>query len=172
MRPYDGRADALVCALSVLLGVPTSFFGLILAKSHLVLSWLFLFAAVLSLSANWAVISDMTLSVTLPQKRAFASAGQILVSHLLGDAISPVIAGYLHDYLNTVYPDDNFTAFLYALLPSLIVLALGVPAFLYSAKFYVQDMETCKQEMSKGMTEINETLRSEEANLTDFAAVP
>lgn len=169
-RPYDGRADPIVCALGVLAGIPLLFFGLITARSVLWLSWTLLLFSVISLSTNWAVISDMTLSITLPNKRAFASACQILVSHLFGDAISPAIVGNIRDHLDKTI-DDKFLAFMYSLLPTLIVLALGVPAFLISAKYYVLDVETCKNAINKDTTEIDETIRSEDANLTDFAAV-
>lgn len=160
LRPIDGRADPLVCAFGVLVAIPVSFFGLILAQSATVISWIFLFLSVTALSTNWAVISDMVLSVTAPNKRAFATAVQILVSHMFGDALSPFIVGVLKDELSDSM-SDKFHAFLYAIIPSLVVLGLGVPAFLYSAKFYIKDVENCKQR--------TEAIRSGDANLTDFA---
>lgn len=171
-RDIDGRADAFVCAFGVLAGVPLTFLGLVLARSALTLSWIFLLLSVIALSTNWAVISDMVLTVTLPNKRAFASACQILFSHLFGDAISPIVVGYLRQFFEATVTQDKFDAFMYALMPTLLLLALGVPAFLQSARFYVQDAETCASIMNKDRIEIDETMRSEDANLTDFAAVP
>lgn len=172
-RKIDGRADPFVCAFGVFAAVPLTFFSVLLTRSILWLSWILLFLAVTALSTNWAVVSDMLLSVTLPNKRAFATAIQILVSHLLGDASSPFIIGYIKDSLIPVLDGDEYRSFQYALLLTLIILTLGACAFVYSAKFFVQDVEKCKQSIERGgMTgvEIDESATNDAANLTDFAA--
>lgn len=169
-RKIDGRADPLVCAIGIFVSVPFTFFGLMFAKSITGLSWILLFLSVTALSTNWAVVSDMVLSVTLPNKRAFATSIQILVSHLFGDATSPYIVGQIRDELQPIV-DDEFKAFLYALLSTLIVLTLGAVAFLYSSKFYVEDVETCKVLLNT-KSDNDEPLRAEGSNLTDFAALP
>lgn len=168
-RQYDGRADPFVCAIGVFVAVPFTFFGLVCARSYTGLSWIFLFLAVTALSTNWAVVSDMVLSLNLPNKRAFATAMQIMLTHLLGDATSPFITGGIRDLFNNILGDDH-RAFLYSLLLTLIPLTLGAGAFLYSAKFYVQDVETCKIQMNADRREEgNGDARVEAANLTDFA---
>lgn len=164
-RKYDGRADPFVCAGGIFVAVPFTFFGLMFARSITSLSWVLLFLSVTALSTNWAVVSDMLLTVTLPNKRAFATAIQILVSHLFGDATSPFIIGYIRDSLVPVVGEE-YKAFLYALLTTLIVLFFGALAFLYSAKFFVKDVETCKTTMSQKIDEMDNT---DAANLTDFA---
>lgn len=164
-RKFDGRSDPLVCAAGVIIALPLIFLGLMFARSVTALSWIFLFLSVTSLSTNWAVVSDMLLSVTLPNKRAFATAIQILVSHLLGDAFSPFIVGFLRDHLESVL-DDQFKAFLYALLATLIVLALGAVAFIRSSKYFVQDVENCANMMATRI----EPSGADAADLTDFAA--
>lgn len=111
----------------------------------------------------------MVLSVTLPSKRAFATAIQILITHLLGDAASPTIIGYIRDELNTSLNDD-FLAFLYALLSTLIILTLGGIAFLFSAKYYERDVENCKATITGGAIG-EERVRTGESNLTDFATL-
>lgn len=161
-RRYDGRADPLVCAIGIFVACPFVFFGLALARSVTSASWISLFLAVTALSTNWAVVSDMLLSVTLPNKRAFATSIQILVSHLLGDATSPFITGFIRDGLESLM-GDQYEAFLYALLSTLIILAAGGVLFVYSAKFYVQDVETCKKQLSQST--------QDHANLTDFATL-
>lgn len=93
LRRFDGKADPLVCAAGILIAVPFTLFGLLAARDHTGLSWFLLFLGITALSTNWAVVSDMMISVTLPNKRAFATAIQILVSHLFGDATSPFIIG-------------------------------------------------------------------------------
>jgi MFS family permease len=171
-RYFDGRADPFVCAAGVFIAVPFTFFGLVFARSHTAISWTCLFLAVTALSTNWAVVSDMLLSVTLPTKRAFATAIQILVSHLFGDATSPFITGFIRDIIrgDSKDPDDDYTAFLYSLLTTLVFLTMGAVAFLHSARYFVQDVETCNGRLGK--TAINDaSTRSEGANLTDFAAM-
>lgn len=169
-RKYEGRADPWVCAAGIFIAVPFTFFGLVTARSVTGLSWFLLFLSVTSLSTNWAVVSDMLLSVTLPTKRAFATAMQILVSHLFGDATSPFITGFMREKIkgNSEDPDADYYAFLYSLLAPLLILALGAVAFLYSSKFFVQDVDACKRQLlgaDKG-----ESRRTDSANLTDFAA--
>lgn len=48
---------------------------------------------VTSLCTNWALVADILMYVIVPNKRATAQSIQILASHLLGDATSPVIIG-------------------------------------------------------------------------------
>lgn len=169
-RAYDGRADPWVCAAGIFVAVPFTFFGLVFAKSVTWLAWILLFLAVTALSTNWAVVSDMVLSVTLPNKRAFATAIQILVSHLFGDATSPWIVGMIRDELNESL-NDEYSSFLYALLSTLIVLFMGAVTFLYCSKFYVSDVDTCKAALAK-TSELDEHVRNEASNLTDFATLP
>ena len=42
---------------------------------------------------TWCPVADILLAVIRPQYRATASALQILISHLLGDAGSPYLVG-------------------------------------------------------------------------------
>lgn len=172
-RKYDGRADPFVCAAGIFIAVPFTFFGLVFAKSFTSLSWVLLFFSVTALSTNWAVVSDMLLTVTLPTKRAFATAMQILLSHLFGDASSPFITGFIRDELREASnekPGQDYNPFLYSLLSTLIILSLGAVAFLYSSKFFVQDVETCKKSLRQEDSE--DDMPADSANLTDFAAMP
>lgn len=169
-RKYDGRADTWVCAAGVLVAIPLTVMGLFFARPVTWLSWIFLFFGVTALSTNWAVVCDISLSVTLPNKRAFATAMQILITHLFGDATSPTIIGFLRDELN-VGLKDEYQAYLYALMSTLLVLALGGGAFLYSARFYVQDVESCKSTIALESEDAERTRSTDESNLTDFASI-
>lgn len=111
----------------------------------------------------------MVLSVTVPSKRAFATAVQILLSHLFGDATSPFIVGYFRGSLVADFKLDEFSALLYALLSTLIVLTLGAIAFVHSARFYVEDVETCKKNLTR-RADTDDMTPSDAAHLTDFAA--
>ena len=51
----------------------------------------------LLLNANWSIVSDMTLYIVIPPRRGIASATQILVSHMFGDAFSPYLIGAMAD---------------------------------------------------------------------------
>lgn len=168
-RKFDGRADPFVCAAGIFIAVPFTFFGLVFARSMTTLSWILLFLAVTALSTNWAVVSDMLLSVTLPTKRAFATAMQILVSHLFGDATSPFITGFIRDNIKS--GDDDYNAFLYSLLFPLIILTLGAIVFLHCSRFFVGDVERCKEAMTNTV-KTDEPMSLEDAKLTDFAAMP
>lgn len=158
-----------MCAIGIFVAVPLTLIGLVFARSATTLSWIFLFLSVTALSTNWAVVSDMLLSVTVPNKRAFATAIQILVSHLLGDATSPFIIGYIRDEL-TLSLNDEYVAFMYALLSTLVILTLGAIAFLYCSRFFVNDVESCKRAMATGSI-LDEQTRTGLSNLTDFATV-
>ena len=64
----------------------------------------------LLLNCNWSVVSDMTLYIVIPPRRSFASATQILFSHLLGDAISPYLIGVISDAIRkSIDPNMNPT---------------------------------------------------------------
>ena len=56
----------------------------------------------LLLNANWSIVSDMTLYIVIPPRRGIASATQILVSHMFGDAGSPYLIGLISDGLFTM----------------------------------------------------------------------
>ena len=64
----------------------------------------------LLLNCNWSVVSDMTLYIVIPPRRSFASATQILFSHLLGDALSPYLIGVISDAIRkSIDPNMNPT---------------------------------------------------------------
>lgn len=131
-----------------------------------------MFISITALSTNWAVVSDMLLSVTLPNKRAFATSIQILLSHLFGDAASPFIIGAIKDYLEPSLGDE-YQAFQYALMLTLIILIIGAIVFVHSSRYYVQDVDNCKltmSELSGRNDNADESIISNAANLTDFAA--
>ena len=51
------------------------------------------------MNCNWAIVSDITLYIVIPTRRSIASATQILISHALGDAISPYLIGAIADWI-------------------------------------------------------------------------
>ena len=54
-----------------------------------------MFLGMLMLLFGWAPVSAMLLSIIIPTRRATAAAVQIFFSHLLGDALSPFLIGWV-----------------------------------------------------------------------------
>ncbi|RWS16156.1 Protein spinster-like protein, partial [Dinothrombium tinctorium] len=92
-KKRNPRADAIICAFGVLIAVPFSFAGIVVAQSIPILTWILVFIAVTLLCVNWSLVADMLLYVVVPHRRSFAQSIQILCSHLFGDAMSPYIVG-------------------------------------------------------------------------------
>lgn len=90
---YPG-AYFLVSAGGMLVGFPM-FLGVLYAPFPL--AWLFVFLAVFCLFFNTGPSNTAVANVTQPYVRASAFAVNIFVIHLLGDAISPAIIGYIAD---------------------------------------------------------------------------
>lgn len=91
------NADPLVCAVTLLASVPVLFFGFVSANYSVSLCYGLTFLAGLLLNANWSIVSDMTMYIVIPTRRGVATATQILMSHMLGDAFSPYLIGALAD---------------------------------------------------------------------------
>ena len=95
--------------------------------------------------------------VVIPTRRSFAEALQILISHALGDAVSPVIIGSMSDFLRLYLGDNNgtvthnhlqyydqnliirFKSMQYALFSTCFVAAIGGAFFIWTAMFIVAD---------------------------------
>jgi len=97
IRHQVPNADPIVCAVTLLVSVPILFFGFVTANYSLSLCYGLTFFAGLLLNANWSIVSDMTLYIVIPTRRGVATATQILVSHMFGDAFSPYLIGALAD---------------------------------------------------------------------------
>ena len=86
--------DPLICALGSLIAVPTLFTLVLVTRT--VNQYLFWLIAALSISGmclSWTMVADVLLYAIHPSKRSIASAINILVCHLLGDACSPYVIG-------------------------------------------------------------------------------
>merc|ERR1711899_97445 len=82
-----------------MLSVPVLFFGFWAARHSLNWCYGLTFLAGLLLNCNWSIVSDITLYIVIPTRRSIASATQILISHALGDAISPYLIGVVADWI-------------------------------------------------------------------------
>jgi len=110
IRHQVPNADPIVCAVTLLVSVPILFFGFVTANYSLSLCYGLTFFAGLLLNANWSIVSDMTLYIVIPTRRGVATATQILVSHMFGDAFSPYLIGALADsFKPLISPSSNLT---------------------------------------------------------------
>ncbi|KAI6217319.1 MFS domain-containing protein [Aphelenchoides fujianensis] len=119
------RADMIICAIGSAVATPFLFGGLHLFITSPAGAWVCIFVAVTALCLNWAVNMDCLLSIVVPKKRGLASAVQILISHLFGDASGPWIVGAMSD---AIRGDDEtpkgyyYNSLLYAFyLPSVLL---------------------------------------------------
>uniref|UniRef100_A0A5K3EXU6 MFS domain-containing protein n=1 Tax=Mesocestoides corti TaxID=53468 RepID=A0A5K3EXU6_MESCO len=97
LRVYITRIDAYICGAGLLMSAPFVFAGLVSPIYSFYLCLGFVFVGQFLICLNWALISDVTMSVVIPTRRATANAFQMLMSHALGDAISPFIIGLIAD---------------------------------------------------------------------------
>merc|ERR1719347_2305944 len=97
----------LCLAFMFLHSIPFLFFGFVSANYSLSLCYGLTFFAGLLLNANWSIVSDMTLYIVVPPRRGIASATQILVSHMFGDAFSPYLIGVMADSFKPLISPNN-----------------------------------------------------------------
>lgn len=140
---YTRKAEALVCSLGMMLSAPLLMVAItVVHYEQLYVSWVFVFLSEFFLCLNWAPVSAILLYSIVPTRRSTAEAVQILISHLFGDAISPLIVGAISDgvfsHLGPYHscPLSQLKAKAisseYALFITLFVCALGGGAFLIS----------------------------------------
>ncbi|XP_065511351.1 protein spinster homolog 1 [Caloenas nicobarica] len=135
LRPRTPRGDPLLCGGGVLGAAPCLLLALLCARPCPPAAYVFIFLGETLLSLNWAIVADILLTVVPPWRRSTASALQIGVSHLLGDAGSPYLVGLVSDALRGAAPSPlrSAQALGRALLLCPFVAALGGGAFLGSA---------------------------------------
>jgi len=97
LRNRFGGAYFLVSGGGMLAGVP---FFLLMLWTPFPLAWIFVFLACFCLFFNTGPGNTILANVTHPSIRATAFALNILVIHLLGDAISPMVIGQIAYHWN------------------------------------------------------------------------
>jgi len=173
LRHQIPNADPLVCGFTLLLSVPILFLGFLTADWSLPACYTLTFAAGLLLNANWSIVSDMTLYIVIPPRRSIASATQILVSHMFGDAFSPYLVGALSDafkpYLQPAHdlsynpaPDQSleggesltpeqydveFRALQYSLFSCCFMQCLGAFFFMVVSWYVIEDKSKAERQM-------------------------
>lgn len=92
LKPYVSGSYFLVSGLAMLIGFPMVLLAIYMPFPW---AWIFIFLAIFCLFFNTAPTNTINANVTRPTVRATAFAVNILVTHLLGDAISPSIVGLI-----------------------------------------------------------------------------
>ncbi|XP_040308888.1 sphingosine-1-phosphate transporter SPNS2, partial [Herpailurus yagouaroundi] len=101
------------------------------------------------LFSNWAITADILMYVVIPTRRATAVALQSFTSHLLGDAGSPYLIGFISDLIRQSTKDSPLWEFLslgYALMLCPFVVVLGGMFFLATALFFLGDRAKAEQQ--------------------------
>merc|ERR1712110_519051 len=164
------NADPLVCGATLMLSVPVLFFGFFFARYSLNACYGLTFLAGLLLNCNWSIVSDITLYIVIPTRRSIASATQILISHALGDAISPYLVGVVADWIRPIlapfhpidpkfsvedhtpqYYDIEFRCLQYALFSCCFFQVAGAYCFMAMSWYVLDD----KREADRMISEAN-----------------
>lgn len=94
LREFTKRADPYVCALGSFIAVPTLYIILLVTRAAPpVVFWGLVCIAISAMCLSWTIVADILLYVIHPNKRSIASAFNILICHLFGDAFSPYVIG-------------------------------------------------------------------------------
>lgn len=151
------NADPLVCAFGLIIASPLFYFALVMNGISTTACFVFVFFGQLFLNLNWSIVADILLYVVAPTRRSFAESFQILVSHALGDAISPVFVGSISDALQDHFRQSNcwnssivngyynqqlmieFKSMQYALFSTCFITVFGAAFFLWCAFYIVED---------------------------------
>ena len=138
--PY---ADPLVCALGSFLAVPSLFVLILITRTaNRIVFWALAAFAISSMCLSWTIVADILLYAIYPTKRSIASAFNILICHLLGDAGSPYVIGLISDALREGKPDtyyNKFTSLQIALYAGPFFAAVSFACYLFTAIYVVED---------------------------------
>ncbi|TRY95634.1 hypothetical protein DNTS_017840 [Danionella cerebrum] len=138
LRIRTPRADPLVCAAGLLLAAPFLYLSIMFAQASTVATYVFIFLGETFLSMNWAIVADILLYVVIPTRRSTAEAFQIVLSHLLGDAISPYLIGVVSD---SIKESDSYMWEFRSLQLSLLLctfVAVGGGAFFLATALFIE----------------------------------
>uniref|UniRef100_A0A8D2LPC5 Sphingolipid transporter 2 n=1 Tax=Varanus komodoensis TaxID=61221 RepID=A0A8D2LPC5_VARKO len=149
------RADPLVCAVGMLGSAIFTCLIFVAAKSSIVGAYVCIFIGETLLFSNWAITADILMYVVIPTRRATAVALQSFTSHLLGDAGSPYLIGFISDVIQQSTKESPLWEFLslgYALMLCPFVVVLGGMFFLATALFFLSDRAKAEQQGRRGRT--------------------
>jgi MFS transporter, Spinster family, sphingosine-1-phosphate transporter len=133
----DPAADSLVCAASLFLASPFLYASIYLAPSWHVSSWISIFVGTFAVCMVWAPNLSVLLSITRPNQRGTASSISLLVTHLFGDSMSPLLVGWAADVLHEDNGLSKAVALQHSLFMTVVATTIGSVCF-YIASFHLQ----------------------------------
>ncbi|XP_036610172.1 protein spinster homolog 2 [Trichosurus vulpecula] len=148
------RADPLVCAVGMLGSAIFICLIFVAAKTSILGAYICIFIGETLLFSNWAITADILMYVVIPTRRATAVALQSFTSHLLGDAGSPYLVGFISDLIRQSTRESPLWEFLslgYALMLCPFVVVLGGMFFLATALFFLSDRAKAEQQVNQLM---------------------
>ncbi|CAH8514325.1 unnamed protein product [Schistosoma haematobium] len=139
LRRWVPAADAYVCSASLLICAPFLFFALVSPSWNFYVCIVLVFIVEFLLCITWALVTDMTMGVVIPTRRSTASALQMVMSHALGDAISPAIVGRIAVAFTDLHSlETQYLGLQRALFLTAFVCALGGFLFLMVTLYLVK----------------------------------
>ena len=143
LRKVVPYADPLVCALGSFLAVPSLFVLILITRTaNQIVFWALAAFAISAMCLSWTIVADILLYTIYPTKRSIASAFNILICHLFGDAGSPYVIGLISDALNKGKPDTYYNKFYslqIALYAGPFFAAISFACYLFAAIYVVED---------------------------------
>lgn len=145
-RPAEIYVCVACCSLSSLFLYFTIFFSL----TNLFMTWVCIYFTLFSLSIMWSPNGDLLMTVIGPLHRSRASAIQILCIHALGDAISPLIIGYISDCLKQDNSDWwNLKSLYFSMYVMPFFLLAAAFAYTLTLFFYDEDHQSALDETAQ-----------------------
>jgi len=140
---FTPRCDAFICAAGMLSGSIFLYVAIAVAPHNINIFWVACFCTQLAVLAGWAPNTAIILYTTAPHMRSLASALNILISHLLGDALSPTIQGKLSDSIKKAFHNFDFSisdcvALEYSFFLSCFICVLAGVCYLAAAECIVE----------------------------------
>ncbi|KAM4018394.1 protein spinster homolog 1-like [Anomaloglossus baeobatrachus] len=120
-----------------------------LTNISLVATYVLIFIGDILLMMNFSISADVRLYVVSPARRTTAQAMSMVISNLLGEAISPLIIGEISNLTKRQNPDSalwSFHSLQYALMACAFVVTIGGGFFLRSSFFIEKDREKADME--------------------------
>lgn len=132
-------ADAVVCAAGLLLATPCVYFAIWAAPRLPGLpTWAAVFVGETLVSVVWAPNQAILLSVVSPHCRSTANAMSLLMTHLFGDSMSPVLIGAYADWLHTSKNQLSKAIALQSALYMSVLSTIVASFFFYAAGLYLE----------------------------------
>lgn len=176
LREVTKKGDPIVCALGSLIAVPALFILILITRSaNPIIFWSIAFLAISAMCLSWTIVADILLYVIHPTKRSIASAFNILICHLFGDAFSPYVIGAISDALRSGKPDtfyNRYTSLQTALYAGPVFAMLSFAGYLFAALYVEEDKKKVELIIKKSQKNLSDPILSPGTNDLTSTANP